>query len=475
MPDNSKQSASGLRSECLSFPEVLAQSVATIVPTASPSVNIALVFASAGKGTWLAYVIATIGLVFVSLNIKQFARRSASPGSLYAYIAKSLGPTAGVISGWALVLAYLCAAMVMLCTFASYANVVLGEFGLHFSSIFLYAICAGIAWYYAYTDIQLSAVLMLILELSSISLILILAVIVLFKHGFTLDTSQIFLEGVSFEGIRLGLVLAIFSYIGFESATALGDEAKNPLRSIPKAVIWSAVLSGIFFILLSYTEVLAFSDYKTPLNKTDAPLSVLANIGGVELLGVAISVGMTFSFFAATIASVNAGARIFFSMARHGIFHSSVGEAHVKNETPHVAVTLSILLTFLVPASISLFGISDLDIYAYLGTLGAYGFLLVYILISVAAPVYLYRKGRLSPSNIAIAVLAILFMLLPVVGSVYPVPAFPYNVFPYLFLLYLIIGAGWFLMLRRRSPQTISDMERDLEAVHSRFNEAELG
>ena len=98
MTANSKQSASGLRQQCLSFPEVLAQSVATIVPTATPSVNIALVFASAGNGTWLAYVIATIGLVFVSLNINQFARRSASPGSLYSYISRGLGPTAGVLS-----------------------------------------------------------------------------------------------------------------------------------------------------------------------------------------------------------------------------------------------------------------------------------------------------------------------------------------------------------------------------------------
>ena len=475
MTANSKQSASGLRQQCLSFPEVLAQSVATIVPTATPSVNIALVFASAGNGTWLAYVIATIGLVLVSLNINQFARRSASPGSLYSYISRGLGPTAGVISGWSLFLAYLCAAMVVLCAFASYTNVVLGEFGFHFSPILLYAVCAGVSWYYAYTDIQLSAILMLILELASVSLISILAVIVLFGRGFTIDTSQILLEGVSSEGLRLGLVLAVFSYIGFESATALGDEAKNPLRSIPKSVILSTVLSGLFFILLSYTEVLAFSNYKTPLNKTDAPLSVVANLAGVNLLGIAISGAITFSFLAATIASINAAARIFFSMARHGIFHSSIGQAHKKNETPHVAVNLSTLFAFLVPASISLFGIRDLDIYGYLGSIGAYGFLLVYIMVSVAAPVYLHRKGKLRPANVVIAALAVLFMLIPVFGSLYPVPPFPYNVFPYLFLMYLVVGGGWFLILSLRSPQTIEHMERDLEAVHSRFSDTEVG
>ena len=471
MTDTSRQNTSSLRRECLTFPEILAQSVATIVPTATPSVNIALVFASAGNGTWLTYVLATIGLVFVSLNINQFARRSASPGALYTYIAKGLGLTAGVISGWALILAYLFTAMVVVCAFSSYANVVLNEFGLSVPPIFLYAICIGIAWYYAFTDIQLSAVLMLILELSSVSLIFLLALIVLFGRGFTVDTSQILLEGVSSEGIRLGLVLAVFSYVGFESATVLGDEAKKPLKLIPRSVVWSTVLSGLFFILLSYTEVLGFSGYKTPLNKTDAPLNVLANLAGVDLLGLCISVAITFSFLAATIAAVNAGARILFSMSRHGIFHSSVGRAHMKNETPHVAVTFSVLVTFLVPASMSLFGIPDLEIYAYLGTLGAYGFLLVYILISIAAPVYLSKKGSLRPGNIAIAALAVIFMLVPVVGSVYPVPPAPYNVFPYLFLMYLIVGGGWFLMLRRRSPQAIKDMEREFEVEDSRFSE----
>ena len=111
---------SGLRSQCLTFGDVLAQSVANIAPTATPTINLALVFASAGNGTWLAYVIATIGLVFVGLNINQFARRSASPGSLYSYIAKGLGSTAGVICGWALVLAYVLTAMAVLCGFASY-------------------------------------------------------------------------------------------------------------------------------------------------------------------------------------------------------------------------------------------------------------------------------------------------------------------------------------------------------------------
>src|ERR1700737_18987 len=94
-----------LRKDCLSFTEIIAQSVANIAPTATPVMNLALVFASAGKGTWLAYLLATIGLMLVGININQFAKRSATPGSMYVYISKGLGATSGFLSGWCLIFA----------------------------------------------------------------------------------------------------------------------------------------------------------------------------------------------------------------------------------------------------------------------------------------------------------------------------------------------------------------------------------
>lgn len=120
---------------------------------------------------------------------------------------------------------------------------------------------------------------MLLLEISSVILIMILAVIVLFGHGFTIDTAQISLEGVSADGVRLGLVLAVFGYVGFESSTTLGIEAKNPLKSIPGSMVWSSVLCGLFYMLIAYIQVLAFKGYATPLNKVADPLKCHSSYG----------------------------------------------------------------------------------------------------------------------------------------------------------------------------------------------------
>jgi amino acid transporter len=473
---------SSLRAECLSFREILAQSVANIAPTLTPTVNAALVFASSGNATWLTFAIATTGLTFVGMNINQFAQRSAAPGSLYMYIAKGLGPMAGVITGWALMLAYLFTGIAVASGFVNSGLVLLAPLAIVPSPIFLLAICVGLAWYIAYKDIQLSTVLMLLLEVASVGMIILLGSIILFKKGYAIDINQLTLHDAKPSSIVSGLVLGVFSFVGFESATTLGTEAKNPLRNIPKAVMYSTVACGLFFIIISYIQVIGFTGLATTFDKSTAPISDLANAAGVGFFGTMILVGSMISFFACALACINAGARIAFSMAQHGIFDRRLGNAHGTNQTPHIAVTIAAAIVFLIPTVTTMFGVKPLDNYAYAGTISTYGFLTAYLLISIAAPLYLARRGQLRLPSIVISVLAIIFMLIPTIGSlgipgknflseIFPIPAAPYNVFPYFFLLYLFLGAVWFAMMRSRSPQIVAQMEADIEASHQRFSD----
>lgn len=440
----------GLRHDALPFVETIAQSFANIAPTATPALTIPLVFASAGKGTWLTYVFATVGLVLVGICINQFARRSATPGSLYAYTTQGLGRTVGFVSGWGLILAYLATGIAVVFGFSIFASDLLSKIGISLPTYVLYLAAVVVMWFFAYRDIQLSAALMLTLELISVSVILILAIIVLSNKGLSVDTSQFTLEGVSFDGLRLGLVLAVFSYVGFESATALGAEAKKPLTNIPRAVIISTVMVGTFFVIMSYVEVAGFAGYKSPLNESSAPLTTLAEIRGVDIFGTLTSAGAMISFFACGLACVNAVSRIMFSMGRDGMIHTSMGQAHTTHESPHIAATLSAICLLIVPTLFSLFGIALLDAYGITGTIATYGFIVAYILIAVAAPLYLKRQNLLKAWQVAVAVLAVLFMIVPLIGSIYPVPAWPYNLLPYLFLGYMAIGLVWVLWSSRR-------------------------
>lgn len=476
MTSESLQSLHGLKPNCLSFGEVLAQSFAVIAPTTIPASNIGLIVALAGNGAWLSFSIGLVGLVFVSININQFASRSASPGSFYSYIVKGLGPTAGVVCGWSLVLAYLFTGMAVLCGFANFSSLFIGHLGIHPSSITLLAVGAGIAWYAAYKDIQLSAMAMLWIEGASIALIAVLCMIIWAHHGFALDLPQLTLEGVTPGSIATGLVLVMFGFSGFESATTLGDEAKRPLKNIPRAVMGSAILAGLFFIATTYIEVLGFQGTGVSIATAEEPLAFLSQQVGVGFLGEWVGIGALFSFFACILGTINPAARVAFMMARHGLFHASLGSAHVANRTPHNAVTACSLIMFLIPAVMAMFNISLFESMGYLGAICSYGFLTVYILVSIAAPVYLHKIRQLRSRDLICSGVAIAFMMIPVVGSLgipgsslLPVPEAPYNLFPYLFLLYLVVTCGWFVRQRLRRPSMTKAMQRHVEELHERF------
>lgn len=463
----------GLRPDCLSFPEVLAQSIALIAPTMTAALLIPLAFASAGQGTWLAYLFGTIMLLFVVFNLNQFAQRSTSPGSMYAYTGRGLGARFGVLSGWTLIWAYLFIGMAGMTGFAIFAGQLMSFIGINVPPVIFFVISGAVCWFLAYRDIKLSAVLMLILEGLSVTLIICLAIVVLSRHGLTIDTSQVTLKGVSFSGIGLGVIAAIFSLVGFESATALGEEAKNPLRSIPRAVIWSLILTGLFFIFIAYVEIAGLSGNKPSLDQLTTPLNVLADLMGISFLKVPLSIGAMLTFFSLSLSCLNAGARILFPMGRHGVLHTSIGNAHRLHKTPHVAVTVTIVLMVLIPSIMTLSGMGTQDAYNDVGTFGAIGFLTAYFLISIAAPVYLYRQGHLKIGNVVISALAIICLLYPTVSVFYPLPAYPVDLFPYIFLVYMATGVVWLFVINHRAPGKIEEIERDLESTQQLFSQAE--
>jgi len=453
-PQSPTSTSYGLKSASLSPLETLAQSVAVIAPTGAPVMTIPLVFALAGQGVAIAFLISTVGVLLVALNVNQFARISSSPGSLYTYITDHMHRRWGVLAGWALLIAYLGTAAAVLAGVTNYANVILQDrFAVQASPLLLTALVTAIACYLAYSDVQISARLMLWLQAASVGLISAIAIAVIAKHGWRPDLAQLTLEGVTPEKLRLGLVLAIFSSVGFESATSLGSEARDPLTSIPRAVKWSAVLAGLFFFLCAYAEVLAFRGQSQSLGQSSAPLHVLAQqIGLPPIMGTLTDLGAVVTFFSCFLACITASARVLFLMGRNGALHSQLGEAHEDNQTPHRAVLLCSAAAFL-PAAVMIFlGMNLFEIYGLIGTVSTFGFVTAYILVSAAAPIFLRSQGRLTPQAIGISVLAILAMIAALLGNLYPVPDAPYSYLPYVYAALLLAGFAWSTIWIARTP-----------------------
>jgi amino acid transporter len=439
-PEERAQPHYGLQRHVLGPLETLAQSVSTMAPTCTPVLTVPLVFATAGNGTWLSYLLATVCTLLIALCVARFARESASPGSLYVYATSSLPASLSTTAAWALLLAYVATGASVVGGFIHYANVVLHEFfSFTAPAVPLAMLAVGISMWIAYRDVKISARLMIYLELSSIVLIAFIFALLLWQRGLHIDAAQFSLRGVNFSGVRLGIVLAMFSFVGFESATTLGEESRHPLKNIPRAVILSAMLAGLFFIIASYAEVLGFPTSAGTLDLSSAPMSVIAAVVGLPRLGPLIDVCAMVSMFACTLACVTAAARVLLQMAHNGIVHKSCRATHSRNETPHIAVIITGIATMLLPIGMSIGKISGEYIYDWMGSLATYGFITVYALVAIALPLHLRRQQQMSPA-----------MVMVLFGTLYPVPDPPLNWLPYLYLLYLALGVGWHKLRKPR-------------------------
>jgi amino acid transporter len=447
----------GLRREVLSPMETLAQSVSTIAPTTTPAATIPLVCALAGNGTWLAYVMATIAILLVALCVGKFARYSASPGSLYTYASMILPPSLGATAAWSLLLAYIATGASVIGGFYHYANLLLRDATGHgLSTAFLAFLVTAISIWIAWQDVKISARLMLWIEAISVSFILIVVVLVLFRNGWHLDWPQLQLRGMSGSGLRLGLVLALFSFVGFESATTLGSEARDPLKTIPRAVIQSALLAGAIFTACAYAEVLGLRSVGQDLAASQAPMRVLAQVAGIPIFGLLIDIGVLVSMFAGTLACITAAARVLLLMAHNGLAHGSLRKTHARNETPGLAILVTGTAAVLPVAILAARGASGLDVYGWMGSLATYGFIVAYALVSVALPRYLREHNAYRPGAQIIPWLACGAMLLALVGNLYPVPDGPYGKLSYIYLAYLSAGMLWFFFRVRNRKSALA-------------------
>ena len=437
---------SSLRGGSLTFIEVLATSLALIGPSMTPILIAPYMFALAGNGTWLAYVFGGTMLVFVALCINQFARRSSAAGSMYQYVAENLGQGAGAVGGWALLWAYGFVAAAVLGAMASFVGLLLGDIGLHAPPIAIVVVLALIAWQAAYRGVQVSAILMLVLEVVSVTIICLVVAIVLHAHGPSLDMNQLRLHGAFPGGIGnvgLAIAFAVFSFVGFESATAFGAEAKRPLVTIPRAVIGSVIFAGAFFVIATYAEIVGLAHAGKALDRETFPLGTLVSAYGIEFLRVPITIGALCSAFSVCLACITTAGRIGYAMAMANLLPAAFARIEPRHGTPNVAVTVVTAITLAVAALSLAFGVAPIDVFNNCGTLSSFGFILVYMLIAIAALVYCRRLKAMGVQDLAISTIALLFLIVPAITLFYPVPAPPQRWFGYYFLAFLLAGWAW--------------------------------
>jgi len=456
--------------------EVFGQSLAATGPSIAIAGTVAIVFLTAGNGTLWSYILATVIVVLVGYTITVFARRTAAAGSLYSYTSSGLGRGTAFAGGWGLIFGYAGIAAACLAGAAVYFGAFLSLLGLNGESkpwqIPLLLVFLVLTVALPIRGVRISTSVAVILEIVSLIAIGVLIVALFAHYGAHLDTAQFKASGANATDIALGAVLAVGAFTGFESSASLGIEAKHPHRAIPRAVLGTVIAAGILYIVAAYGQVLGFPE-PTKLAAESAPLNGLASTAGIGWIAYYLDLAVAISAAACVTASLNAAARGLYSLGREEILPRDFGRAHSRFKTPHVALYALAPVIAAAPVILVAIGVSPLQIFGYVGTIAAFGYLLAYLLVAVAAPIYLARRKALTPLPVVVSVLATVGIVYVIYKNLVPVPPAPYNYFPYIFLAWVVAGVIWYLVLKVRDPARAAQLgtfqEQDTADLESRI------
>jgi amino acid transporter len=400
--------------------------ITTAGPALSADSGLVVSTSYAGGSTPLAVLLATIAILLVAASLGQLARHLPSAGGLYTYTSHGLGRVAGFLTGWLLILGYVLIPPLVVLVFA---YVLQANLTAHAGApTWIWAPIAvavvGAGWALTIRGVRISTRAGVVLGAVEMLIFVAFAVNLIALAG-SHNTLRVFEPNVGntdgMGSVFAAMIYAVLAFIGFDGVASMAEEARQPRRNIPRALIWSTVAMGVFWLLCYYAAVVYFGP-----GKTGNPASGFAVLNGGDPWGglahklwggawVLILLAVLSSAFASSTNSANAGTRIGFSLGRSGLFPRPLGYVHDRFHTPHVALTAQAVLTIAIMLGLG-YGLGSPETaFAFIGTIITILFVVVYGIVCVACIAYFLTERR-SAFN------PFLHLLIPLLGVLFMVP-----------------------------------------------------
>src|SRR5689334_12464081 len=309
-----------LREHSIGLPQVLFQSITHMAPAAAVAYSIFISVPYSQQALPLSVGLALIACICAATAIGQLAKRFPSAGGMYTYAARSLGPWAGFLVAWLFILFEPLVAPFLYLEFGwAMSDVFENEVGWNYGGQWWIwvALMTVIVFLLTYRDVRLSTTAGVILGTFEIAIFGGLAIWMLISNAGDVNLQPFnphHADG-SWSGVFRGMVFAILAFIGFEAAAPLGEEAKNPRRSVPIAVVGSALLIGFFYILCSFAWVFGagFDNFVSQATGADPWRNLGKVFWGTGWIIVFLAICN--SIVANSNAAVNAATRVFYALA----------------------------------------------------------------------------------------------------------------------------------------------------------------
>ncbi|MEU1864985.1 amino acid permease [Streptomyces gardneri] len=346
----------------------------------------------AGPAVTLAFVIAGLTALFSALSYAELAGAIPVAGSSYSYAYATMGELVAWVCGWCLVLEYGVSVAAVAVGWGEYVNELLdGTIGVTIPDALSSAPGEG-------GIINLPALIVVLLAMvfllggakesaraNTIMVVVKIAALVLFctigfmgfKSGNYSDFMPLGMAGVSAAGASL-----FFSYIGFDAASTAGEEAKNPQRDLPRAIMLSLIIVTTLYVLVAAVAVGAWN-WKDFEGSKASLAAIMNDVSGQTFWGTLLAAGAVISIASVVLTVLYGQTRVLFAMSRDGLVPKVFGKVSTKTGTPRVNTVIVSIFCGVLAAAIPLGELVDAT---SIGTLFAFA------LVNIA--VVILRKTR---------------------------------------------------------------------------------
>ncbi len=448
-----------LRAGALGLPAVLMQAVAMIAPAYTIIVSFQFAVTLVGLAVPVAFFIAMVIILMLTVAVSQLATAFPSAGGFYTYLSRTLHPRVGFMSGWILTLWLMpLTGVVLAFTGGAILEPLLrSEYGFTLPWWLFALIVTAFVTALVVRGIAISQRLLIVFALVEIFIVVALAfsgLVAPGSGGFSLAPFNPS-EALNLQGLYLGVVWAITTFIGWEGATPLAEESEDPRRNVPRSLVGSVIIVGLLLLFCSWGFLVGLgTDNLQGIAESEVlpPFALARDLwGGVWVLFL---FALLNSVVAVAIAAFNASSRLWFAMSRSGALPRAFARVHPSYRTPTNAIYLQVAVTLVCLVLAAIVGTDNLFFVWALSI--TFGLILIYCATNLGVFLYYFREARdrfnpflhaVFPLVSSIAVLWVGYK------SVYPLPPPPSTYAPIVMVVWLLIGVGMLVVLRLRGRE----------------------
>ena len=465
-----------LRRNALGLTELVFQAITHIAPAGNIVLTFPIIAREAGPAMPVSLLLTTIVCFLIGNTVARFSAYLPSSGGYYSFSTRGLGSRGGFMATWS----YLIYDLLGPAATNGFLGYMLSDmletgFGVRVSWWLIALAASAIVWMLTHYGIRLSMRITTFLGGLEILIMLALAITFLVHPGRGSSYIAPLKPSSSphhFTGILAGMVFSVLALSGFEAPAPLAQESRRPGKYVGLAVNLSLLAIGIFYVFTSYASAIGWGtgDMAAFASSPNPYYTLGRSLWGAGWWVVVLAV--INSSVGTGMASTNAACRVMYTMGQARTLPARFGKVHPVHRTPTFAIG------FLQLAGIAAFLLVGLllrpaDILGFLGTIATLAVIILYSMANLALTSYIRRE---HPDHFSFWQHAVIpwigtLALLPVlVVTVYPVPSWPYNITPYLFVMALLIGFGYMHWLGMRRPGAL---ERGATMLVGRRTDAE--